>query len=127
MDLIEKNNIKLEPESIKEKNEIVSNNFHINDIEIYNKIFFALAKQGNTKKIFQLFEKIRKDNTENSVNLQLNLSSYAAALQSLGNNLYNSPQLDFNSIRSDIERTVYNIKKKNVFKFLIKLAWSLNN
>jgi pentatricopeptide repeat protein len=122
LDLIEKNNIKLEPESIKEKNEIVSNNFHINDIEIYNKIFFALAKQGNTKKIFQLFEKIRKDNTENSVNLQLNLSSYAAALQSLGNNLYNSPQLDFNSIRSDIERTVYNIKKKNVFKFLIKLA-----
>ena len=86
-----------------------ANKFKINDIEIYNKLMFTLAKRGKTANINGLLDKLRNEN------LHPNLNTFAAALQSLGHNLNNSSD-DLNLIRAQVEQTLDNISKANVFK-----------
>ncbi len=78
---------------------------YINDIEIYNKLMFALAKNGNTKQIMQLFNKLK------NMECEPNLNTYVAAIQSLGHNYCNNNDA---SVRLRIERILIDLKKANV-------------
>lgn len=91
----------------------ITNNKYITDVEIYNKLMFALAKTGSTNKIIRLFNKMRsKDSPGGSI--KPNLNSYVAALQSIGFNLNNNADLDLNSTRLSAERIIFDIVKSNV-------------
>jgi pentatricopeptide repeat protein len=93
---------------------LVKKNVYIEDVEIYNKLMFSLAKNGQTSKIIRLFDKMRslKNSTEQS--LKPNLNSYVAAIQSIGHNLSNDKKLSVDKAHLILIRIMNDLRKSNV-------------
>jgi pentatricopeptide repeat protein len=87
---------------------------YISDVEIYNKLMFAYAQSGKTSKIHLIFKKMRsyKDKTKE---ITPNLSSYTAALQSIGYQLRNEDtDLDASKSKLQVHRILMDIQRLGV-------------
>lgn len=94
----------------------------ITDIEIFNKLMFAFAKDGKIKKIIWCFDRL------SSINVKPNLDSYLAALISIAhsnnndNSTQNNSKSDFN--KSLVMRILLDCEKSNLN--ISEAATSLN-
>lgn len=93
---------------------LVKKNVHIEDVEIYNKLMFSLAKNGQTSKIIRLFDKMRSLKSSTEQSLKPNLNSYVAAIQSIGHNLNNDKKLSVDKAHLILIRIMNDLKKSNV-------------
>ena len=81
----------------------------ISDVEVYNRLMFAMAKEARTEKIGRLFEKMRGNNPKP---IEPNLDSYVAVLQSIGRQISLSPSAV--PQRLAIERVLFDMNKSGV-------------